>query len=225
MPTARIDEAMRRGAFVPVSIFLLVVIAAIAGWRIYWPGESQRYAATQAVRQTHSELRLSYTVTHEKGPIAREQLTFVNRDGNAKVSYEGTNRGGTTIARFTAPLDGYEVANLFGKVVQDGIWELRSQPPRGNTTTTYAVSVYQLTDNQHGSHAFSFTDPHYWATTGGRQYTLHLDRNKPVPDLVSLKSHSLTEPRYEKVVADFEGFGTPGFRATLANARAKLRSA
>lgn len=216
---------MRRSAIVPLSIFVLAVIAAIAGWRIYWPGESQRYAATQAVRKTHSELRLTYTVTHQLGPIARERMTFINRDGDARVSYEGTNRAGTTIARFTAPLDGYEVANLFGKVVEDGIWELRSQPPRGDTATTYGISVYQLSDNQHGSHSFSFTDPHYWATTGGRQYTLHLDRNKPVPDLVTLQSHSLTEPRYGKLVADFEGFGTPGFRATLTTARAKLRSA
>ena len=216
---------MRRFGIVPLAIGLFAAVAAVIGWRIYFPAESQRYAQTKAVQKTRSEIRLGYTVKHEAGPIASERLTFVNDDGSAKVSYEGTNRAGTTIARFTMPLDGYDVASLFGQTVQDGIWELRSQPPRGDTTTTYSISVYQLTDNQSGSHAFSFTDPHYWATTGGRQYKLHLDKTKPVPDLVKLESTSLTEPRYAKLVADFTGFGSQGFRATLAAARAKLRSA
>ena len=216
---------MRRPSIVPLGILILAIAAAIAGWKIYWPSESQRYTQTQAVGQTHSVIRLGYTVVHEHGPIAREQLTFTNADGAAKVSYEGTNRAGTTIARFNAPLEGYDVAKLFGQAVQDGIWELPSQPPRGDTSTTYALSIYQLTNNQSGSHSFTFTDPRYWATTGGRQYTIHLDKNKPVPDLVKLESKGIAEPRYAKLVADFESFGPPGFRATLAAARAKLRSA
>ena len=92
-------------------------------------------------------------------------------------------------------------------------------------STLYTISVYQLTNKQSGSHSFTFTDPRYWATTGGRQYTIHLDKNKPVPDLVKLESKGIAEPRYAKLVADFESFGPPGFRATLATARAKLRSA
>jgi len=216
---------MRRVAIVPFGIALVAAIGALFAWRIYFPIESQRYDATKRVLQTRSEIRLVYTVTREKGPIGREQLTFRNVDGKASVAYEGTNRAGTTIARFNAPVAGFDIAALFGQVVQDGIWELESKPPRGDTTTAYAVSVYQLTDNQSGSHAFSFTDPHYWETTGGRQYILHLDKNKPVPDLVKLQSKSMVEPRYKKLVADFESFNVPGFRATLAAARAKLRSA
>jgi hypothetical protein len=215
---------MRR-SIVPLAITVLALAGAVIGWKIYWPTESGRYAATKAVLATRSEVRMVFAVGRERGPISREELTFTNADGSAKVAYVGTNRAGTTIARFAATVDGYDVATLFGKVVQDGIWELPTKPSRGDTSTTYSISVYQLTDNQSGSHAFSFTDPHYWATTGGRQYQIHLDKNKPVPDLVKLLSTSSTEPRYENLVADFETFGSPGFRATLAAARAKLRSA
>ncbi|MGH7714385.1 MAG: hypothetical protein ACREML_00150, partial [Vulcanimicrobiaceae bacterium] len=167
----------------------------------------------------------TYTVTHQRGPIAQERLTFSNVNGKAQVAYEGTNRRRTAIARFTQPINGFHVATLFGETVRDGVWDLRTMPPRGDTTTSYTIAVYQLTDNQSGGHAFTFTDPHYWATTGGRQYQLHLDKNKPVPDLLTLHSTSISEPRYGKLVHDFNAFDAPGFRATLAAARAKLRAA
>ena len=212
-------------SLVPLAIFAVAILGAVLAWLIYWPIESQRYSATQKVEHSGSIIRMVYTVTHARGPIGREQLTFSNVDGKAQVAYEGTNRLGTAIARFTQPVDGYNVATLFGETVRDGIWDLRTMPPRGDTSTTYTITVYQLTNKQSGSHAFSFTDPHYWETTGGRQYILHLDKNKPVPDLVKLQSKSMIEPRYAKLVGDFERFNAPGFRATLAAARAKLRSA
>ncbi|MBV8354526.1 MAG: hypothetical protein JO101_04340 [Candidatus Eremiobacteraeota bacterium] len=202
-----------------------MALGIVLGWRIYWPGESNRYAQTQVVKQSRSEIRMVFGVAHDRGPIARETFTITNIDGRAQVAYEGLNRAGTTIARFKAPLPGFDVATLFGQAVQDGIWELQTKPPRGDTTTTYTISIYQLTNNQSGSHRFTFTDPHYWATTGGRQYLIKLDKSKPVPDLVKLNSKSLAEPRYQKLVDDFEKFGTPGYRATLMTARAKLRSA
>lgn len=216
---------MRKNSVIPLSIFLAAVIFAIAGWKIFWPIESQRYTATQKVEKSQSIIRMVYTVTHARGPISRERLTFSNVNGKAQVAYEGTNRPGTAIARFTEPVDGYNVATLFGETVRDGIWELNTMPPRGDTSTSYTVTVYQLTNNQTGTHTFTFTDPHYWATTAGRQYHIHLDKSKPVPDLVRIQSTSLAEPRFGKIVSDFNAFNPPGFRATLAAARAKLRAA
>lgn len=216
---------MRRSSIIPLAIVALTVVAAVGAWFIYWPIESQRYTSTQAVVRLPSVIRLVYAVKHNRGPIGSERFTFTNDNGKAQVAYEGTNHAGTLIARFTEPLDGYAVANLFGEVDRDGIWELPTMPPRGDTNTAYTLSVYQLTDNKSGSHTFSFTDPHYWATTGGRQYRIHLDKSKPVPDLVKLQSTSLAEPRFGKLVQDFESFDAPGFRATLATARAKLRAA
>lgn len=216
---------MNRSSIIPLAIAVLTVAAVIGGWLIYWPIESQRYTATRAVTKSSSVIRMVYTVAHQHGPIGREKLTFTNDNGKAQVAYEGTNHDGTLIARFTEPVDGYEVANLFGETVRDGVWELRSMPPRGDTATTYTITVYQLTDNKSGSHTFSFTDPHYWATTAGRQYHIQLSKDKPVPDLLKLDSTSLADPRFQKVVDDFSGFSAPGFRATLDKARAKLRAA
>lgn len=216
---------MSRSSLIPLAIFVLAIVAAVGAWRIYWPIESQRYTATRAVTTSPSSIRLVYTVTHQRGAIGREKLTFTNDNGKARVAYEGTNHDGTLIARFSEPVDGYEVANLFGEAVRDGVWELGTMPPRGDTSTTYTISIFQTTDNQSGSHTFSFTDPHYWATTAGRQYHIALSKDKPVPDLLKLDSTSLADTRFQKVVDDFSGFNAPGFRATLSKARAKLRAA
>lgn len=216
---------MNRSPVIPLVIAALAIAAVVIGWMIYWPIESTRYAATRTVERSTSVIRMTYTVTHQRGPIARESLTFSNVDGKAEVAYEGTNRPGTAIARFKQPVAGFSVATLFGETVHDGVWDLQTKPPRGDTTTSYTIAIYQATDNQSGDHSFTFTDPHYWATTGGQQYRIHLDRDKPIPDLLTLKSTSIAEPRYGKIVQDFDGFDAPGFRATLAAARAKLRAA
>jgi hypothetical protein len=216
---------MNRSSIIPLAIAAIAIAAVVTGWMIYWPIESSRYAATRTVERSKSVIRMTYTLTHQKGPIARESLTFSNVDGKAAVAYEGTNRTGTAIARFKQPLAGFSVATLFGDVVRDGVWELRTTPPRGDTTTSYTITIYQLTDNQSGERTVTFTDPHYWATTGGRQYHIHLEKDKPIPDLLTLRSTSFAEPRYGKVVHDFDAFDAPGFRATLRAARAKLRAA
>src|SRR5271157_1238411 len=90
---------------VPLVIFLVAAIGAATAWLIYWPIESQRYAATQKVEHSGSVIRMAYMVTHQRGPISREQLIFSNVDGKAQVAYEGTNRPGTAIARFTQSID------------------------------------------------------------------------------------------------------------------------
>src|SRR5579872_806013 len=216
---------MNRSPVIPLAITVLAIAAVVIGWMIYWPIESSRYAATRTVERSKSIIRMTYTVTHQHGPIARERLIFSNVDGKAEVAYEGTNRLGTAIARFKQPVAGFNVATLFGETVHDGVWDLRTKPPRGDTTISYTIAIYQQTDNQSGEHSFTFTDPHYWATTGGRQYVIHLERTKPIPDILSLRSTSIAEPRYGKIVQDFDAFDAPGFRATLAAARAKLRAA
>ncbi|MBV9647715.1 MAG: hypothetical protein JO043_09650 [Candidatus Eremiobacteraeota bacterium] len=113
---------------------------------------------------------------------------------------------------------------LFGEAYQDGIWELTEAPPRGDVTVRYSIFVSQLEAGQHGEHHFSFTDPRYWATTGGQQFHIRLERNKPVPNLVQLKSTTIAEPRYQRLVNDFRNFGSAPFRAAIDAQRAKLRA-
>lgn len=167
---------------------------------------------------------MSLTIRRQDGPIALEEYRMDDQSGLSTSEYRAVNRKGLTIRVEALPHETTDVPFLFDKLVQAGIWELRSKPPRGDTSTSYAVDVYQLTDGKHGSHAFGFTDPHYWATTGGHQYTIHLDRDKPVPNLLSMSSTVLVEPRYQKIVDAFVGYGSDAFRAKVAAAQEKLRS-
>jgi hypothetical protein len=204
-------------------VFLAGLLAVVIGVWFFTVQESGRYAATSRVLAAPSEIRLRFEIHRRDGPVAQEEYRMDDLNGLSTSEYRALNRKGLTIKVEALPRETTDVAFLFDKLVRDGIWELRSRPPRGDTATSYDVEIYQLTDGKHGSHAFTFTDPHYWATTGGHQYTIHLDRNKPVPDILNLSSTVVVEPRYQKIVDDFEAYGSEAFRAKVTAAQAKLR--
>jgi hypothetical protein len=212
---------MRRFPTTPV-IVVLAIIGIVGGWRLFSGNETQRYQAVQQVRNQRSELHFGEVITHDKGPIAREEWRLDNVNGKSVASYDAENRAGTRIAKFSEPIQGYDVTFTFEKLVQDGIWELHTRPLKGNTRDVYTITVAQVAGDRSGSHKFTFADPHYLATTAGRQYQIHLDKNKPVPDLLTLKSTSNADPRYQKMVDDFAAFGPPRFKKTVAAAREKL---
>jgi hypothetical protein len=203
-------------------IVVLAIIGIVGGWRLFSGNETQRYQAVQQVRNQRSELHFGEAITHDKGPIAREEWRLDNVNGKSVASYTAQNRAGSRIAKFSEPIEGYDVTFTFEKLVQDGIWELHTRPLRGNTKDVYTISVAQVAGDRSGSHKFTFADPHYLATTAGREYAIHLDKNKPVPDLLTLKSTSTADPRYQKMVDDFAAFGPPRFKKTVAAAREKL---
>jgi hypothetical protein len=203
-------------------VVVLAIIGIVGGWRLFSGNESQRYQAVQQVRNQRSELHFGEAVTHDEGPIAREEWRLDNVNGKSVASYTAQNRAGSRIAKFSEPIEGYDVTFTFEKLVQDGIWELHTRPLRGNTKDVYTISVAQVAGDRSGSHKFTFADPHYLATTAGREYAIHLDKNKPVPDLLTLKSTSTADPRYQKMVDDFAAFGPPRFKKTVAAAREKL---
>jgi len=135
---------------------------------------------------------------------------------------EGVPQGkGLDMAQM-GPIEGYDVTFAFEALVRDGIWELQSRPLHGNTDDIYEIRVAQVAGDRSGRHRFVFADPHYLATTAGREYNIHLDRNKPVPNLITLNSSSSADGRYQKVVDDFRSFGPPRFKKTVAAAREKL---
>ena len=203
-------------------IVVLAIVGIVGGWHLFSANETQRYQAVQNVRNQRSELHFGETITHDKGPIAREEWRLDNVNGNSVAAYSAENRAGTRVARFSEPIKGYDVTFTFEKLVQDGIWELHTRPLKGNTNDVYTISVAQTAGARSGSHKFSFADPHYLATTAGRQYEIHLDKNKPVPDLLTLQSTSTADARYGKIVDDFASFGPPRFKKTVAAAREKL---
>ncbi len=212
---------MRR--FTAPSIALLAILTLVIGWRIYAHDVEARHVAALRVLQAPSVIRLRYRIAYLRSALSFEEYAIENLDGKASVRYSASDRAGNR-ATFTTPVGGFDVSVLFEELVRDGVWEMESKKPAGNREIAYAVAVEQSVENQHGKHAFTFTDPHYWEANAGRVY--HLDLASGVPnqnDLLRMKSSQLAEPRYAKIVADFSGFGPEGFRKNVALARAKLR--
>lgn len=210
-----------RSRLVTAGIIAAALVAVVGGWVIFSKSEHDRYLAVQRVAQSRSEIRLTYTVVHTTGPIAREVTAFQNINGVSRVSYTAVDRHGNK-ATFDEQIVNYDVTFLFDKLVQDGIWELQTRPFRGSDAALHVVEIQQVAGTQSGSHRFQFSDAHYIATEAGREYHIHLDRNKPVPDLLTLQSTSTADPRYLKIQHDFEQFGSARFKATVAEAKAKL---
>jgi hypothetical protein len=202
-------------------ILAVAAIAIVSGWFLFAGQEHARFAAVDQVRRERSEIRISYAVDHARGKIAREEWAFANLNGRSTATYTATNRNGDR-ATFDEHETGYDVTFLFDKLVADGVWELRTRPFRGDDPDVRTVKIAQVTGAQSGSHRFKFTDPHYLATTAGREYHIHLDKSKPVPDLLQLDSTSSADPRYQKLVTDVESFGSPRFHRAIAEARTKL---
>jgi hypothetical protein len=211
---------------IPFLIFALAVVGLLAAYAFFNHSVVPRYVGARKILDRRSEIRLSLRIRHDTGPIVEEDYAMNDIEGVSASDYRATNRSGTTISiqeRPRATLEADDnVAYFFGKAVQDGIWELTNRPPRGDVTTRYTVHVYQLTDGQHGSRDYTFTDPHYWATTGGHQFHLTLAKHKPIPDLLTMTSTVLVEPRYAELVDDFRTFGPASFRSKIDAARARL---
>jgi hypothetical protein len=215
--------AMHR-SIVPLFVLLGGLAAVAGGWLIFERTERASYDAARRVAHSRSEIRMSLVVRRERGPIAEEEYRLRDLDGLSSAEYRGTGRSGLQVKIESLPRRTTDVSFTFGKAVLDGIWELSSKPPRGDTSTRYEIAVYQEITGEHGERRFTFTDPAYWSTAAGREYHIHLDRSKPVPDILQLQGTILAEPRYARLVADFLAFGSPSFRARVAATQARLRA-
>jgi hypothetical protein len=213
----------------PTTLLVLVValVGGVIGAYIFVPIELARYHSVQKIRDQKSEVHLVETQTHAVGPIVSETLRLDNVDGNSTASYDAIDRRGYK-ASFRQPLHGYDVTFAFELLVRDGIWDLTTPAEKhGDLSTVYHISIAQVAGSRSGSRKFAFADPHYLATRAGNEYEIHLDPHKATPsesDIVNMKSTSLSDPRYQKIVDDFASFGPPAFRKTVAAARAKLHA-
>jgi hypothetical protein len=215
---------MRR-SLTPILITIASIVALVVGWRIYANDEATRYAAMQRVLHAPSIIKLRYRIAYQRGDVAFEEYDIRNIDGKAEVAYSAQNRRGDK-ASFSQEVPGFDVSVLFESLVRDGIWELPPVKPEGNTEIAYAVGVEQTIENQHGKHAFTFTDPEFWKKRAGRVYHIDLSKSK-VPnqeDLLQMQSTQMAQPGFAKVVDDFNKFSPPNLRKTIAAAKAKLRA-
>ena len=218
---------MRRSSFALI-VTLLAVTAVVAGWLLFFvKPESARYQATRKVATTSSDLDVGMTVRYTHGRIASEDYRMSDRNGSSTAMYRIIGTNGKVYTITSPPIESYTVPFFFERLVADGIWKITDRPPRGDRSISYTVHVDQAVQNEHGSRTVTFTDPHYWATTAGHQYEIHLDRNKPtpnLPNLLQLSGSTIADKQYQSIVDEFRNFGTPGFRAKVAEVQAAVRA-
>jgi hypothetical protein len=210
---------MRRDSWFGTAIFVFAIVFIVCGLVfIKWP-DFQHKSEVARVLNSRSVLDVSLTMKYQKPPIYLEQYTMHNDNGISTAQYKIQGYSGKVVTITLPPDKTYAVTFFFEQVVQDGIWELVNKPPTGNTSIAYTLHIHQIADAKSGKRTITFTDPHYWALTAGRQYEIQLNPHSPTPDLTKLKSTSLADPRYEQIVKAFREFGTPAFREKIARAR------
>ncbi|MEO6912617.1 MAG: hypothetical protein ABI182_01175 [Candidatus Baltobacteraceae bacterium] len=209
---------MRRN-IIPIFVAVLALAGILTGWLLFQQPIARRYNAAHTMLLSRSEIYLAMAIKYGGGPIVDERYSMQDINGVSSSTYVITGADGQRISITAPPEKTTEVSFFFDKVVQDGIWKIVNQPPRGDTSQQFTISIRQVVQKQAGSRTVKFTDPHYWAVTAGRQYQIHLDPHKPTPDLLKLKSTSLADPRYLELVHDFRTFGPVSFRSKIARAQ------
>jgi hypothetical protein len=215
---------MRRGNWFGTAIFIFCIVFVIAGLVfIRWP-DFQNHQAVHNVLHSRSAFDLSLRMTYDKPPIYSEEYLLRNNNGVSTTQYRIQGYSGKVVTITLPPSKTYEVTFFFQQIEQDGLWELMNKPPAANTSVKYRLYVHEIAGDKQGSRTVLFTDPHYWATTAGRQYQIELNKNGPLPDLTKLKSTQLADPRYQEIVQAFRNFGPPEFRQRVSQAQQLIRA-
>lgn len=214
---------MRRN-LIPILITVFTIVMLAIGWQFLHGFELARTGRVARVANAPSAVYLRLTIRYDKPPVYEEEYRMQDVNGVSTSRYKITGYNGKVITIIAPPDRTYTVSFFFEKLVQDGIWKVTNRPPRGDTTKHYTLYIKQQVQHEQGSRTILFTDPHYWATTAGRQYQIHLNKNKATPDLLKLQSTSLADPRYQQLVNDFLTYGHPSFRTRVTQAQANIRS-
>jgi len=205
----------------PMSRIILVfaVIMAIIGWRFYY-GRTE-FSRVNSVSHTYNAPSAIYCrllIHYDKPPIYEEEYRMQDVEGVSTFEYRIRTYNGKQITITAPPHQIYDVSFFYGSLDQEGIWQLMSRPPMGDTSVHYTIYVKQLADFKQGERTITFTDPHYLATTAGHQFHIDLSKNSPT-DLLKMQSTTLADPRYDQIVNEFRHFGPPTFQAHVAQAR------
>jgi hypothetical protein len=212
----------RRTTIVPWAIFIFVAVMVVIGIRLYASHpEFTRFNAIEREKNQPSAIYANLKIHYDKPPIYEEEYTTQDINGVTSFQYRIRSYAGNQVTVTAPPHATTDVSYFFGKLVQDGVWDLMDKAPVGDTSAHYTIYVKQTADFQTGDRTITFTDPHYLATTAGRQYSIDLRKTNP-NDLLKLQSTALADPRYQQIVDDFRAFGPPGFREKVASLRASF---
>ncbi|HTU82608.1 MAG TPA: hypothetical protein VMF61_10795 [Candidatus Acidoferrales bacterium] len=215
---------MRRLPPIEIAIVVILAVGIAIGWRIYGTGEFGRFGGAEHAQRAPSALYARLTIRYPKPPIFEESYDMQDVEGISSFQYRIRSYQCAQVTVKAPAGPSYDVSFFFGQLDQDGIWQLTNKAPRPDADAYYTVYVKQLADYKQGERTVTFTDPHYWATTAGRQFQIDLSKQNP-SDLLQLQSTRLADPRYQKIVQDFRNFGPPEFRRNVAGAARRARSA
>lgn len=210
-----------------VTPYILVFVAIMAGlgWSIFHGRtEFSQLGAVRRVESAPSRIHARLLVRYDSPPVVEEEYRMSDIEGISTYEYRIRTDAGRQTTITAPPHAVFDVSFFFGKIDQLGVWNLMDKPPRGNTAVHYTIYVKQYADFQHGDRTITFTDPHYWATTGGRQFHIDLSQNSP-RDLLRMSSTTLMDPRYEQIIAEFRKFGPQEFKERVEKARASAFAA
>lgn len=212
---------MRRFPIEILIIVLCIVMLAI-GWRIYGAGEMGRFGPALHAQRAPSLLQARMLVRHTNSPVYEEEYRMADDEGVSTFDYRIRGVKGHQITVTAPAARVYDVSFFFGKLVQDGVWDLVDKAPRRGADAFYAVYVHQLADYKQGSRTVTFTDPEYWASRAGHQFEIDLSKGVP-KNLVFIASQA-GDARYAQIVNDFRSFGPDEFRHNVAAAQARIRA-
>lgn len=208
----------------PIEILIVVVVVVMiaVGWRIYGAGEMGRFGPAIHAQKAPSQLYARLLVSYPKAPIYEEEYRMSDVEGVSTFRYRIRGYKGHEITVTAPEARVYDVSFFFGKLVQDGVWDLDDKPPRPNATARYTVYVKQVVDYKHGERTVTFTNPEYWATKTGHQFEIDLSKGVP-SDLLHMQSTQVADSRYLEIVTDFRSFGPDEFRHNVELARSRIR--
>ncbi len=205
-----------------ILIVVLAVIFLIVGWRIYGAGEMGRFGPAIHAQKAPSELYARLLIQYAKPPIYQEEYRTADIEGVSSFQYTIHGYDGREITVKAPEARVYDVSFFFGRLDQDGVWQLVNRPARPGANAHYTVFVKQLADYQQGQRTVTFTDPQYWAVKTGRYITIDLSKGVP-SDLLHVNSTQVADPRYVQIVKDFRDFGPDEFRHNVAVAQQRIR--
>lgn len=205
---------------VTLAIFVFSVFMAVTGFFVYRNTEIARIVSHAKMPKAKSEIYAHMIVRYDKPPVYEEEYRMQDVEGVSTFQYRIRSYNGKQVTLTAPPAVVVYVSYFYGKLDQDGVWQIVNQPDRGDTSKRYTVYVKQLADNKQGERTITFTDPKYWATTAGRQFNIDLSKTSP-KDLLKMQSTQLADKRYLAVVNDFLNFGPDSFRKRVAALRAK----
>ena len=205
---------------VPIFIIIMTLLAAVAIYFGFFHTETQRLKQVATIAKSPSRIYARMLVRYEKPPIFRKNGVWRISRASQPTTIAFVRGTGKQITITSPPHQVYDVSFFIGHLDQDGVWQIVDKEPPPDADAHYTVYVKQVADYKQGDRTVTFTDPHYWATTAGRLYTIDLSKGVP-SDLVHIRARRLPTPATSRSSKDFRDFRPDDFRRNVEAAQAK----